>query len=55
MKQMLEEAQADGEIDASENMALLKKQWEVETQQKLAEKEKRIEQLESELAATEAK
>ena len=45
MKKLLEQAQADGEIDKEEAVTLMKKQWEVDTQQKLTEKDKKIEEV----------
>ena len=45
MKKLLEQAQADGEIDKEEAVILMEKQWEVDTQQKLTEKDKKIEEV----------
>ena len=44
MKKLLEQAQSDGKIDKEESVMLMKKQWEVEMQQKLTEKDKQIEE-----------
>ena len=44
MKKLLKQAQSDGEIDKEEAVLLMKKQWEVEMQQKLTEKDKQIEE-----------
>ena len=45
MQQMLSDVQRDSEIDRKEKLELARKRWEVESEQKLIEKDKEISQV----------